>query len=746
MAFYSFKGGVGRTMTLANVAWRLADRHGLRVVVVDFDLDAPALHGWFGITEDVATTRPGVLDFLNDWMASVDQVSDSIPDARASLVPVKAEGFAPRNGELSVMLAGRLDDQYDGRLAQLDLGRILQDAAGPVAIDTLRLQLLECADVILVDCHAGLSDSARICTTLLADAVVLLTTPAAQSLVGAERIARALATTDENRAGRPPPRVWFTVCQLPIASESQITESWLDERAAWFAECAQQGLWSLDDHARGLRSHTVPYQPRWAFGEQLLYDDPGTRTTDPLMAAYDALASLIDEWGRDPHADPSAEDGTTPLARVEAFRKRADQALRRSDIPGASRHLHVLAATLAAHGRVGDALESALCAAGVEAARGHHEAHAARLLLAASMLRAQRRFGRAVETLEFVLGMGSSIAALQAVEAATLLEQVYRDQSRFDDARRAAENATRLLESAHEPYAQSRQRRARGVVSGVALLQRSLFSQAWTTLEKELRAAMESRDVLGEAAALLAIGHLRFRQLRFDKAAGLARSAAGILLKAGHYGDHAQALVLTARAERRLGHLDAAREAAEGAVLVSRKCGGRFAESAAVLEVGHCVLKAARLEEAGGQFMVALRLAAESGNREVEVMALRGIGRVRAREQRLGETRAVLEQTLLLAREIGHSELEGVLLRDLGELHWALRNPSLATTTFQESAELLGQIQSYVEELASLAMLRTVHETQRVDDVTTQIRTRELRQILTPEDVDLSAEPYTVYL
>jgi hypothetical protein len=39
-----------------------------------------------------------------------------------------------------------------------------------------------------------------------------------------------------------------------------------------------------------------------------------------------------------------------------------------------------------------------------------------------------------------------------------------------------------------------------------------------------------------------------------------------------------------------------------------------------------------------------------------------------------------------------------------------------------------------------------VHETQRVDDVTTQIRTRELRQILTPEDVDLSAEPYTVYL
>ena len=42
--FYSYKGGVGRTLALANVAWILAN-HGFepaRVLVIDFDLGAPA--------------------------------------------------------------------------------------------------------------------------------------------------------------------------------------------------------------------------------------------------------------------------------------------------------------------------------------------------------------------------------------------------------------------------------------------------------------------------------------------------------------------------------------------------------------------------------------------------------------------------------------------------------------------------------------------------------------------------------
>ena len=52
ITFYSYKGGAGRTMALANIAWLLA-ACGARALVVDWDLEAPGLHRYF---------RPFLLD------------------------------------------------------------------------------------------------------------------------------------------------------------------------------------------------------------------------------------------------------------------------------------------------------------------------------------------------------------------------------------------------------------------------------------------------------------------------------------------------------------------------------------------------------------------------------------------------------------------------------------------------------------------------------------------------------------
>jgi Mrp family chromosome partitioning ATPase len=46
ITFYSYKGGTGRTMALANTAWILAS-NGFRVLAVDWDLEAPGLARFF---------------------------------------------------------------------------------------------------------------------------------------------------------------------------------------------------------------------------------------------------------------------------------------------------------------------------------------------------------------------------------------------------------------------------------------------------------------------------------------------------------------------------------------------------------------------------------------------------------------------------------------------------------------------------------------------------------------------------
>ena len=61
VTFYSYKGGTGRTMALANVAWILA-ANGREVLALDWDLESPGLHRFFHpfLDAGVISATPGV--------------------------------------------------------------------------------------------------------------------------------------------------------------------------------------------------------------------------------------------------------------------------------------------------------------------------------------------------------------------------------------------------------------------------------------------------------------------------------------------------------------------------------------------------------------------------------------------------------------------------------------------------------------------------------------------------------------
>src|SRR5437588_4726658 len=67
ITFYSYKGGVGRTMALANIATLLA-MWSKSVLVIDWDLEAPGVeHFFFNQTEiEGVQQKPGLIDLLTD--------------------------------------------------------------------------------------------------------------------------------------------------------------------------------------------------------------------------------------------------------------------------------------------------------------------------------------------------------------------------------------------------------------------------------------------------------------------------------------------------------------------------------------------------------------------------------------------------------------------------------------------------------------------------------------------------------
>ena len=63
ITFYSYKGGVGRTTTLALTALQIA-RKGKKVVVIDMDLEAPGLSTILKQEDGIEYPKYGVVDFL----------------------------------------------------------------------------------------------------------------------------------------------------------------------------------------------------------------------------------------------------------------------------------------------------------------------------------------------------------------------------------------------------------------------------------------------------------------------------------------------------------------------------------------------------------------------------------------------------------------------------------------------------------------------------------------------------------
>lgn len=199
ITYYAYEGGPRVAAEAVSLA-RLLARSGLRVVLVDFDLNAPRLRHLLQVS--TPPDAPGVLDFLAAWgdaLARDDEMAPPVP------IPLSV---AVR---LSVLTAGARDGYVD-RLHAFSWSRFYADAAGAAAIETLRSALTRAADAVIVLSAPGLGPTAGVVTMQMPDGVVLVAEPSEESLSSARHIAQSLATAPPGeRAGRPKPAVWLSV-------------------------------------------------------------------------------------------------------------------------------------------------------------------------------------------------------------------------------------------------------------------------------------------------------------------------------------------------------------------------------------------------------------------------------------------------------------------------------------------------------------------------------------------------------
>jgi hypothetical protein len=128
ITFYSYKGGTGRSMAVANVAWLLASR-GRRVLAIDWDLEAPGLHRYFEpfLTDKSLENSTGLIDFALEFAAAAVSRgrTQTQPDWYLDFANILAHATPvtwefPKSGVLHLVPAGRQDAAYAVRVNSFD--------------------------------------------------------------------------------------------------------------------------------------------------------------------------------------------------------------------------------------------------------------------------------------------------------------------------------------------------------------------------------------------------------------------------------------------------------------------------------------------------------------------------------------------------------------------------------------------------------------------------------------------------
>jgi len=153
ISFYSYKGGVGRTTTLSLFSNYLSYYHQKKVVVIDFDFEAPGIINFFDI-DFLKDSKNGVLEFILD-----SQVSKDI-DFEDYYIPISKEICG--DGEIFVIPAGNVFDinnidSYIEALSRIDINSaetILEKIRH--LFNTIKNELYP--DIILIDSRTGISD------------------------------------------------------------------------------------------------------------------------------------------------------------------------------------------------------------------------------------------------------------------------------------------------------------------------------------------------------------------------------------------------------------------------------------------------------------------------------------------------------------------------------------------------------------------------------------------------------------
>ncbi|TNE44713.1 MAG: tetratricopeptide repeat protein [Deltaproteobacteria bacterium] len=334
VTFFSFKGGVGRTYTMLNVAYEVA-RRGAFVVLADWDIHAPGLTvlpelSPPEVAQGKLAVRKGVVDYFESALYYLKHSKGRVLDPSSFVRPTQLASNAQREnrvlethehfqGDIHFIPAGRFqpnessstnegkkaDESYHEQLRNIPLNllytlkqeqrkdrSLLKNFVDSIARN-VRSEVLgpdKAPDFLFIDCRTGLTELGDLTLDVISDHIVLVSGLNRQNLVGLES---ALDTiVPEVRFNEIRSYLTLVLSPVPFGEDELVKQSFQRVRELLRARLRRRG----DEQEEKPEILRIPYHPRIALaGGILARDFPDA----PPMQTYTQLATKLHRSKKD---------------------------------------------------------------------------------------------------------------------------------------------------------------------------------------------------------------------------------------------------------------------------------------------------------------------------------------------------------------------------------------------------------------------------------------------------------------
>ncbi len=198
-SFYSYKGGVGRSQLVANLAAYFCYHQKKKVLLIDWDLEAPGLHFYFGKKYKDISCK-GLIDLFQDYIKlrrkgveiqSAEELPKFTNDYVANLLTFE-------KGRIDLIPAGQYVDlaAYKATCIDFDWYEFYEVFGGKRYIEYLKMELKKLDyDFIFIDSRTGLNDYSNICNIQFPDVNIAVVAPTQQNIEGCAAVMQQVANS-----------------------------------------------------------------------------------------------------------------------------------------------------------------------------------------------------------------------------------------------------------------------------------------------------------------------------------------------------------------------------------------------------------------------------------------------------------------------------------------------------------------------------------------------------------------------